>query len=116
MELHEIEHLLTIAPDERDDLEMRQHKHAKVVIIGQLSREDKNTTYSYEYLHQAWSYLRLNIILVINQISKRYGNGGRGLRKATVLLRMITPKSLAFTNVHLLLRNLLRASMFTKNV
>ena len=56
LESHEIEHLLTSVPDDLDDAEMCQHRQAKLVIIGQLSREDKTVTYNCEYLHEAWKY------------------------------------------------------------
>ena len=45
LESHELEYLLTSAPDGPDNGEMRQHKQAKVVIIGLLSREDKSIAY-----------------------------------------------------------------------
>ena len=60
LESHEIEHLLTTAPDELDDTEMRQHRQAKLVIIGRLSREDKTVTYNCQYLHEAWKYLKVS--------------------------------------------------------
>ena len=58
LESHELEHLLTSAPDDLDVADMRQHRQTKLVIIGQLSREDKSIAYNYKYVHEAWAYLK----------------------------------------------------------
>ena len=58
LESHDLKHLLTDAPDDLDDTEMRQHRQAKLVVISQLSREDKTITYNYSYLHEVWAYLK----------------------------------------------------------
>ena len=58
LESHGLEYLLKRAPDPADAGAQRHHKQAKVVIIGQLSRDDKTTCYSFQHLHQAWSYLK----------------------------------------------------------
>ena len=58
LESHDLKHLLTDAPDDLDDTEMRQHRQAKLVVISQLSREDKTVTYNCKYLHEAWAYLK----------------------------------------------------------